>query len=80
LSGANAVPDETMDLRGVPCPVNAARAIMQLALMSEGEVLEILIDDGEPFENVPASVEAANYRILLQEKEPAGHWRMRIAA
>ncbi len=74
------VPDEVMDLRGVPCPTNAARAIMQLALMSEGEVLEIMIDDGEPIENVPASVESANYRILLQEQHSAGHWVLRIAA
>jgi len=73
-------PDEIMDLRGVPCPVNAARAIMQLALMSEGEVLEILIDDGEPIENVPASVESANYQILLQEQQSGGYWLLRIAA
>lgn len=72
-------PDETMDLRGVPCPVNAARAIMQLALMDAGQVLEILIDDGEPIENVPESVESADYRILLRAQEPAGHWRLRIS-
>lgn len=73
-------PDETMDLRGVPCPVNAARAIMQLALMDTGQVLEILIDDGEPIENVPESVESADYRILLRTQEPEGHWRLRISA
>ena len=41
-------PDERLDLRGVRCPHNTGRALLALELMDEGEVLEILIDDGEP--------------------------------
>jgi TusA-related sulfurtransferase len=57
-------PREIMDLRGVPCPQNAARVVMRLATMDAGELLAVLLDAGEPAENVPAALDPAESRII----------------
>lgn len=43
------------DYRGVACPMNFVKTKMDLANMQKGQLLEILLDDGEPIENVPRS-------------------------
>ncbi len=43
------------DLRGVACPLNFVRAKIALEKLPVGEVLDILLDEGEPVRNVPAS-------------------------
>jgi TusA-related sulfurtransferase len=47
---------ERLDLRGLPCPQNAARALLTLAMMDPGERLDLLLDAGEPAANVPAAL------------------------
>ena len=45
--------------------------------MSVGQTLKILLDDGEPIENVPNSVQLEGHKIL--EKEHVGpHWEVLI--
>ena len=56
-------PDETLDLSGVPCPQNTARALLTLEWMDPGEILEVTVDDGEPKENVPPGLEAEGHTI-----------------
>jgi tRNA 2-thiouridine synthesizing protein A len=53
-----------LDLSGVPCPHNSSRAIVELEVMDEGEILEIIIDDGEPSVNVPVTLEQEMHQIL----------------
>ena len=59
-----AAPVARLDLTGVPCPHNSSRAIVELEVMDEGEVLEIVIDDGEPLRNVPVTLEQETHEIL----------------
>ena len=44
-----------IDLRGVVCPLNFVKAKLELEKIAVGEVLEILLDEGEPVRNAPAS-------------------------
>jgi TusA-related sulfurtransferase len=61
----NIKPDEIIDLKGIPCPQNSAKTLLKLAGMDAGEILEVIVDDGEPKENVPASIETENnYQIM----------------
>lgn len=46
---------EVIDLRGVGCPLNFVKAKIRLETVKVGDVLEVLLDDGEPVKNVPAS-------------------------
>ena len=62
--------DKTIDLRGICCPVNFVRAKLALENAGEGEVLQVLLDDGEPVKNVPRSLKAEGHRLLgLKESE-----------
>jgi sulfite reductase (ferredoxin) len=55
------------DLRGVACPLNFVKAKLELEKIDIGEVLEILLDKGEPFENVPASFSDQGQEVLQTE-------------
>jgi tRNA 2-thiouridine synthesizing protein A len=63
----------TIDLRGICCPTNFVKAKLALEDAGEGEVLEILLDDGEPVKNLPRSLKAEGHR-LLGLKECEGHY------
>jgi len=67
-----------IDLRGVPCPINFARAKIALEAIPPGEILEILLDDGEPVKNVPASFRSQGQEVLSVEAMPEGHHRVRV--
>ncbi|MHB9155930.1 MAG: sulfurtransferase TusA family protein [Endomicrobiales bacterium] len=69
--------DEYLDLSGVPCPQNSARALLKLETMAPGQVLELIIDDGEPYANVPPSLEEEGHTLLSKEKTDA-RWRLRV--
>ena len=56
--------DIRLDLAGVACPMNFVKTKLQLEEMETGQVLEVIIDDGAPRENVPRSVEAEGHKIL----------------
>ena len=45
----------TLDLRGVPCPLNWVRARLLLETMTPGAQLLLQLDPGEPIESVPRS-------------------------
>jgi TusA-related sulfurtransferase len=60
----------TVDLRGVSCPTNFVKAKLALEMVDSGEIVEFILDDGEPIRNVPRSLEAEGHRLLgLETKE-----------
>jgi sulfite reductase (ferredoxin) len=64
----SAQPDRFKDLSGVKCPLNFAQVKVQLFAMRPGEILEVVLDDGPPIENVPESVKSEGHNVLCQEK------------
>lgn len=56
-------PDERLDLRGTPCPINFVRTKLRLEQMPPGALLEVWLDPGEPIEQVPDSLTMAGYSI-----------------
>jgi sulfite reductase (ferredoxin) len=66
-----------MDLRGVKCPINYVKTKLRLDMMETGEVLEVLLDAGEAYENVPRSVQNDGHRIL-ELAAVADHYRLVI--
>lgn len=56
--------DTSMDLRGVSCPLNFLKTKLKLEQMKSGQILEILLDDGESIVNVPRSVKENGDKIL----------------
>ncbi len=60
--------DDTLDLRGVLCPMNFVKTKLHLEEMEEGQVLEVILDDGEPIRNVPRSLKEDGHKILKVQK------------
>ncbi len=60
--------DAELDLRGVMCPYNYVKTKIKLETMETGQVLSVIVDDGEPIRNVPRSVSEDGHTILKQEK------------
>ena len=58
----------SIDLRGVACPMNFVKAKLELEKINVGEILEILLDEGEPVANVPASFTEQGEEVLEIEK------------
>ena len=55
--------DASLDLRGTPCPINFVRTRLKLDQMASGQLLEVLLDAGEPIEQVPDSLRMEGYLI-----------------
>ncbi len=57
-------PDQEIDLRGTPCPLNWVKAKLRLEGMQPGQWLEMILDDGDPVRNVPRSVRSEGHRVV----------------
>jgi len=61
-----------LDLRGVACPMNFVKTKLYLDKLEAGQFLTVLLDLGEPMENVISSVKAEGHIIcsyeLVQER------------
>lgn len=66
-------PDQYLDLKGVPCPNNFVRVKLKLEEMRSGEVLEVILDAGEPIKNVPRSVKEEGHQIISVEQGPGSY-------
>jgi TusA-related sulfurtransferase len=66
-----------IDLRGISCPTNFVKAKLALEMADPGEIVELLLDDGEPVKNVPRSLKAEGHK-LLALKEEEGHYRLTL--
>jgi len=60
---------QTLDLRGVSCPTNFIKIKLALEMFDPGELVEILLDGGEPVKNVPRSLTDEGHRLLGLEKK-----------
>lgn len=56
-------PDDCIDLRGTPCPLNFVRTKLRLERMPAGTLLEVWLDPGEPIEQVPDSLIIEGYGV-----------------
>ena len=65
--------DAELDLRGVICPYNFVKTKLKLETMEGGQILSVLLDDGDPVRNVPQSVRNEGHTILSQERMERAH-------
>ncbi len=70
-------PDVAKDFRGVACPMNFVKTKIALSPMKSGQILEILLDDGQPIQNVPGSVKNEGHTVLSTEKVE-NYWKVTI--
>ena len=66
-----------LDLRGVRCPLNWAKAKVRLETLGRGDVVALLVDDARSVRDIPRAAEAEGYAVLGVD-ELAGAWRITI--
>nr|MBF0222784.1 sulfurtransferase TusA family protein [Desulfobulbaceae bacterium] len=71
-------PAVTKNCRGVGCPMNLVYAKVELAKLGAGQILEIILDDGPPINNVPGSAEKEGHKILSRNQLDDGAWSVLI--
>lgn len=69
---------QQLDLRGTMCPLNFVKTKLELEEMEEGQVLEVILDDGEPMRNVPRSVKQEGHKIIKVERLNDGAYKLAI--
>lgn len=67
----------SIDLRGVMCPINFVKTKLKLETLDAGEVLEVILDSGEPIQNVPKSIKEEGHKILEVKREE-GYFRLKV--
>ncbi len=66
-----------MDLRGVACPLNWAKAKVRLEQLERAEMLSLLVDDVRAVRDIPHAAEAEGYAVL-EVTEVDRAWRIVI--
>jgi sulfite reductase (ferredoxin) len=66
-----------LDLTGVPCPLNWAKAKVRLEALADSESLVLLVDDPRAVRDIPRAAETEGYDVLEVSPLPSG-WRIVI--
>jgi TusA-related sulfurtransferase len=70
--------NEILDLKGVSCPQNTAKALLKLNSMNSGEIIEVIMDDGEPINNFLSSLDSAGFTVSQKKFGKDGSWHLKI--
>jgi tRNA 2-thiouridine synthesizing protein A len=68
---------DTLDLRGVKCPLSWARAKVHLETLAPGQEVDVLLDDAQGAADIPRAAEAAGHHVVGVVDE-GGRWRITI--
>ena len=68
---------DTLDLRGVKCPLSWARAKVHLETLAPGQEIDVLLDDAQGAADIPRAAEAAGHHVVGVADE-GGRWRITI--
>ena len=68
---------DTLDLRGVKCPLSWARTKVHLETLATGQEVDVLLDDAQGAADIPRAAEAAGHHVVGVMDE-GGRWRITI--
>lgn len=66
-----------LDLAGIKCPLNWARAKVKLSELARGDVLELLVEDEQAVRDIPRAAEAEGHAIV-DIRHDGARWRIVI--
>jgi TusA-related sulfurtransferase len=69
--------ERKLNLVGVKCPLNWAKAKVQLAELSRGDLLELVVDDADAARDIPRAAEAEGHAVI-EVRADGSHWRIVI--
>lgn len=69
----------TLNVTREHCPMTFVRTKIQLSKLRDGDILEVLVNKGEPLDNIPSSAIEQGYRILsVSESETKDQYKIVI--
>jgi tRNA 2-thiouridine synthesizing protein A len=68
---------ETLDLRGVRCPLSWAKAKVHLESVPRGTEIDLLVDEAQGARDIPRAAEAAGHHVVGVADE-TGCWRITL--
>lgn len=64
--------DHFLDITGLVCPMTFVRTKLAAERLTQGQILEVRLNSGEPLQNVPASLREHGYEVSeVQPENPA---------
>lgn len=67
-----------LDITNEHCPMTFVKTKVALSKISKGEILEVLLSEGEPLDNVPRSAREQGYEVLSVEHIEGKTHKVRI--
>lgn len=58
---------KVLDITKEHCPMTFVKTKIELAKLGVGDILEVLLSEGEPLDNVPRSAREQGYNVLSVE-------------
>ena len=58
---------KTLDITKERCPMTFVKTKIELSRLQEGDILEVLLSEGEPLDNVPRNAVEQGYNVLSVE-------------
>jgi len=71
-------PHARLSVVGESCPLNYVRTKLRLEDLEDGQVLEVIVSDGEGARNVPRSASDEGHEVLGSEAFDGGNVRILI--
>lgn len=78
MNEENFQPDVKKNLRGIGCPMNMVYAKVELAKLKEGQLLELILDQGPPVVNVSRSIEREGHALLSKVQLQDSSWSLLV--
>ena len=66
-SGGDGGRFHVLDITKEHCPMTFVKTKIELSKLQEGDILEVLLAEGEPLENVPRNAKEQGYNVLSIE-------------
>ena len=63
----NNMATKVLDITKEHCPMTFVKTKIELSKLNEGDILEILLAEGEPLDNVPRNAKEQGYNVLSVE-------------
>ena len=70
--------DDEVDVTDVQCPITFVKSKVAIEELDEGQILKIILNDGEPKENVPRSLKEEGHEVLSMEDNGNGTFTLLV--
>ncbi|MBR6251159.1 MAG: sulfurtransferase TusA family protein [Bacteroidales bacterium] len=68
----------TLDITHEHCPMTLVRTKLKLSQMAKGDILEVLLSEGEALNSVPSAIKEQGFNVISVERVEGSTHKMMI--